>query len=100
MYDALGTLYQNVNICSKILLRHKITTNCMCRTDTIASYVMKPATQRDQLGAVDDKVKENELVRIALNGFTASWHNFVQGYCTERSKVLYSPVWGRCCHIL
>lgn len=53
MYDALGTLYQSMNISSEIFPRNKITTTFMCMTDTVASYVMKLAT-RDQLGAVGD----------------------------------------------
>lgn len=54
MYDALGTLYQSMNISSEIFPRNKITTTFMCMTDTVASYVMKLATLRDQLGAVGD----------------------------------------------
>lgn len=44
---------------------------------------MKLAKLRDQLGAIDDEVKDDELVRIALNGFSSSRHNFVQ--------VIYGP---------
>ncbi|KAH9293142.1 hypothetical protein KI387_041649, partial [Taxus chinensis] len=78
MYDALGTLYQSVNVSRVMLLRNKLNTTHMSKTDTMASYLMKLAELRDQIGAVGDEVKDNELVQIALNGFSPLWHNFVQ----------------------
>ena len=77
MYDALGTLYQSVNVSKKIFLRHKFIATIMCKTSTKASYLMKLAKLRDQLGVVSDEVKDDELFQIALNGFNRSWHNFV-----------------------
>ena len=46
MYDALGTLYQSVNVSRKMLLKNKLTIICMSKTNTIASYVMEIATVR------------------------------------------------------
>jgi hypothetical protein len=65
----------------------------MCKTNTIASYLMKLTKLRDQLGAVGAKVKDDELVQVALNGFSSYWHNVVQviygqenlSYLTSRS---------------
>jgi hypothetical protein len=81
MYDALGTLYQSVNVSRKMLLKNKLTSTCMSKTDTVASYLMKIAELRDQIAAVGDTVEDNELVWISLNGFSPPWHNFVQVIC-------------------
>jgi hypothetical protein len=93
MYDALGTLYQSVNVSRKMLLRNKLTMTHMCKTDTVASYLMKLAELRDQLGAVGDEVKDDELVWIALNGFSSSWHNFVQVICGWEKLLDFEKLW-------
>jgi len=78
MYDALGTLYQSVNISKKMLWRNKLTMSSMCKTNIVASYLLMLAVLKDQLGVVGDEVKDNELVWIALDGFNSYWHNFFQ----------------------
>jgi hypothetical protein len=66
MYDALGTMYQSVKVSRNMLLRNKLTATHMCKTHTIASYLMKLVELRDQLGAVADKDKDDELVYPVL----------------------------------
>jgi hypothetical protein len=53
----------------------------MSKTNTIASYLMKITKLHDQLAAVGEEVKSEELVPIALNGFSSSWQPFVWGVC-------------------
>jgi hypothetical protein len=46
----------------RMLLKNKLTSTCMSKIDTVASYLMKITEMRDQQAALDDKVEENELV--------------------------------------
>jgi hypothetical protein len=71
MYDALVTLYQSVNI-SHEMLKNKLTTTDMSNTNTKASYLIKINELRDQLVSIKMKVGDEELVPIALNGFSSS----------------------------
>jgi hypothetical protein len=77
MYDALIALYQSVNISRKMHLRNKLFAICMSDIDFVASYLMKIIELRDQLAAIGVKVEDEELVPIALNGFSPSWKPFV-----------------------
>ena len=45
----------------------------------------------DELGVVGSKTEDEELVRIALNGFSKPWHTFVKGV-VAREKL---PDWQR-----
>lgn len=47
MYDALGTLYQSVNISRKMLLKNKLNATRASKTDRVTSYLMKIAELRD-----------------------------------------------------
>jgi hypothetical protein len=93
MYDGSRTLYQSVNISTKIPLRNKLTTTYMGKTNTIASYPMKLAKLRYQLGAVGDDVKDYELVRIALNGSSSYWHNFVHVIYGQKKFTNFEQLW-------
>jgi len=64
----------------RMLLKNKLTSTCMSKTDAVVSYLMKITRLRDQLATIGDKVEENELVRISLNGFGPSWHHFLPLY--------------------
>ena len=50
----------------------------MTAADIVTTYLTKISQVRDELGVVGKKVEDEELVRYALNGFTAKWHTFVQ----------------------
>jgi hypothetical protein len=43
----------------------------------MASYLMKIIELRDQLVSIGVKVEDEELVPIALNGFSPFWKPFV-----------------------
>ena len=47
--------------------------------DTVTSYLMKIYRVRDQLEAIEDLVKNIELINIVLKGFPPSWESFIQG---------------------
>lgn len=70
-----------------MLLKNKLTATHMSDTDTVASYLIKIIELRDQCAAIGMKVEDEELVPIALNGFSTPWESFVQ-YVFAREKPL------------
>jgi len=69
-----------------MLLKNKLTATHMSDTDTVASYLIKIIELRDQCAAIGMKVEDEELVPIALNGFSTPWESFVQ-YVFAREKL-------------
>jgi len=49
---------------------------------------------RDQLKAIGDIVTDDELVTIALNGFSSSWDPFVQGICSKDVLPKFEQLWN------
>jgi hypothetical protein len=49
----------------------------MSKTDIVSSYLMKITELRDQIFAIGMKTEDEELVPIALNGFSPAWETFV-----------------------
>jgi hypothetical protein len=79
MFKALVDLFQSDNLNRKMVLRNKLRSIQMSRSDNVTSYFMRITQTRDQLAAIGEKVDEAELVNVALNGFTKSWEPFVKG---------------------
>jgi hypothetical protein len=69
MFIALVSLYQSENINRKMILQNKLRSIEMTKSNTITSYLMKVMQIRDQLAAVEEKIANEELVNMALNGF-------------------------------
>lgn len=82
-----------MNISEKMLLKNKLSATHMNKTDTVTSYLIKTAAAGDQIVAVGGKLEDDELVRISLNGFSPTRHNFVQIIC-GRKKFLTSSRCG------
>jgi hypothetical protein len=51
----------------------------MSKTNVVAASLMKIIEFHDQLAVIGEEVKGEELVPIALNGFTSSWQPFDHG---------------------
>jgi hypothetical protein len=93
MFDALVTLCQSENIIQKMLLRNKLRTTQMSKTNTIATYLMKIIELHDQLAAIGEEVKSEKLVPIALNVFSSSWQPFVQGVYAREKLPTFEKLW-------
>ena len=91
MWSSLCTLYQSKNQNRKMVLREKLRNTKMMEADSVTAYLTKITQVRDELSAAGEKVEEEELVRHALNGFSAKWHTFVKGV-VARDKL---PDWTR-----
>ena len=73
MHDALIILYQSVNINHKMLMKNKFTTTHMSDIDIVAIYLMNITELRDQLVVFGEKIRSEDVVPIALSGFSSSW---------------------------
>jgi hypothetical protein len=79
MFDALVGLFQSTNMNRKMVLRNKLRSVQMSRSDNVTNYFMRITQVRDQLAAIGEKTKDIELMNVALNGLPKSWEPFVKG---------------------
>jgi hypothetical protein len=77
-WDAILNLYQNATTNRKMILREKLKNTRMNQGEDVTSYLTRPKLVKDELAVVGDSPSDDELVRIALNGFTKQWGVFVQ----------------------
>jgi hypothetical protein len=68
----------------------------MTRSDSLTSYLMKVTWVCDQLAIVGEKVVDEELVNMALNGFPTSWEPFVNGICAWEHLPNFERLWDDC----
>jgi hypothetical protein len=91
MWEALTKLYQSGNQNRKIVLREKLKSTKMSKTDTVASHLTRISQVHDELTTVGEEVKDDELVRTDLNGFLEKWASFVKGFVARE----HLPDWQR-----
>ena len=63
----------------------------MTKGEGVVSYLTRLTRIRDEIRAVGSKTDDEELVRIAINGFSKPWDTFVKGV-VAREKL---PDWQR-----
>jgi hypothetical protein len=74
-----------VDLNRKMVLRNKLRSIQMSRSNNVTSYFMRITQTCDQLAIIGEKVDETKLVKVALNGFTKTWEPFVKGiYAREK----------------
>jgi hypothetical protein len=76
-----------------MLLKNKVTNAHMSDTDTMASYLMKITTLRDQLLVIELKIIDKELVPIAKNGFSSCHGYFVQVVYVCEKLPIFEKLW-------
>jgi hypothetical protein len=76
MFDALDGLFQNDNMNRKMVLRNKLRSAQMFRSDNVTSYFMRITQVHDQFTTIGKKVDDIEIINVALNGFPKSWEPF------------------------
>jgi hypothetical protein len=91
MFDALVGLFQSTNMNRKMVLRNKLRSVQMSRSDNVTNYFMRITQVCDQLAAIGEKTEDTELVNVALNGLPKSWEPFVKGVCAWENL----PDWQR-----
>ena len=71
-------MYERTNENMKMVLREKMKSIWMAKSEGVTSYLTQITQVRDELSAVGEAVGEVELVRTALNGVSKPWAMFVQ----------------------
>ena len=77
MWDAIMNIHQNANTNKKIILKEKLKNTWMNQGEDVTSYLTRLKIFKDKLATVGDSPSDDELVRIALNGFSKKWSIFV-----------------------
>ena len=70
MWDVILNLYQNATTNRKMILREKLKNTRMNQGENVTSYLTKLRLVKDKLAALGDSPSDDELVRIALYGFS------------------------------
>jgi hypothetical protein len=83
MIDALVGLFQSTNMNKKIVLRNKLKSVQLSRSDNVTIYLMRITHVHDEISSTWEKTKDTELVNVALNGLPKSWEPFVKGFCAR-----------------
>ena len=79
MWTVLESLYQCKNENRKMVLQERMCNTKMAKGEGVVPYLTRLTQIRDELGTVGSKTELEELVRIALNGFSKPWDTFLKG---------------------
>ena len=93
MYDALSRMYEGRNINKKLNLRAQLKSTKMSHGESIQDYFTRISHIKEKLEAIGDKLDEDELVMIALNGLTRPWDSFIQTMCARKESMKFDVVW-------
>jgi hypothetical protein len=93
MWQSLTKLYQSSNENRKMVLREKLKSIKMTKTENVATYLTKITQVRDELGVVGEVIANNELVRTVLNGVTKQWDVFVEGIVARENLPKWDRLW-------
>ena len=77
MFDALSKMYEGRNIDRKMNLRAQLKSTKMSHGESIQDYFTRVSQIKEQLEAIGDKIDEDEMVMIVLNGLTRPWESFI-----------------------
>ena len=65
----------------------------MTKTDIVALYLTKITQVHDELVVIREEDKEQEPVRITLNGFSKTWDAFVCGIVARENLPGWERLW-------
>ena len=74
-----------------MVLQERMRSTKMAKGEGLVPYLTRLKQIRDEVGFFGSKTDDEELVRIALNGFFKPWDTFVKGM-VAREKL---PDWQR-----
>lgn len=77
MFDSLKKLFECDSASRLIALRTQLHTIKMNMLESVASYFMRIADLRDQLGDIGETVPDRELSTYVLRGLFDSWESFI-----------------------
>ena len=65
----------------------------MAKGEGVVPYLTRLTQIRDELGVVASKTVDEELVQIALNGFSKPWDTFVKGVVAREKLPDWKILW-------
>ena len=68
----------------------------MNRSESVASYFMRIANLRDQLGDIGEIVQDREISTYILRGLPDSWESFIQSVSGHSKMPKYDRLWADC----
>ena len=93
MWTALESLYQIKNNNQKMMLQERMCSTKKAKGEGVVPYLTRLTQIRDKLGVVGSKTVDEELVRIALNGFSKPWDTFVKGVVVGEKLPDWQRLW-------
>jgi hypothetical protein len=93
MWESLTKLYQSENENQKMVLREKLKSIKMTKSENVVTYLTRLTQVRDELRAVVEAIADSELVRTTLNGVTKQWVVFVEGIVARENLPKWERLW-------
>jgi hypothetical protein len=93
MWASLCKLYESSNENRKMVLHDRLRGIHMLKDESVTSFLGRFTQIRDELGAVNEVVDPNSLVRQAMNSFTKPWGPFVRGIVAKEVMPTWERMW-------
>ena len=72
MFDSFVSLYKRKNMNRNMVLRNKLRSVQISRSDYVTIYLMRITQVHAQIETIQEKTKDTKLVNVALNGISKS----------------------------
>jgi hypothetical protein len=96
MFDAPIGLFHRNNMNRNMVLRNKLRSMQMSIYENVTSYFMRITQVHDQLPSIGEKMEDEDLVNVALNGLPRSWEPFVKGVSSQEHFPYWKRLWDAC----
>ena len=96
MFDSLKKLFECDSASRSIALRTQLHTIKMNRSESVASYFMRIANLRDQLGDIGETIPDIEIYTYILRGLPKSRESFIQSVSGHSKMPKYDRLWVDC----
>ena len=93
MWEALKRLHKSDNKNRKMVLRDKMRTTKMSKTDIVVTYLTKIMQVHDEISTIGEIVLDHEMVRMVLNGVTEPWKVFIEGIVAHENLPKWDYNW-------
>ena len=93
MWKALEGLYHIKNENRKMVLQERMCSTKMAKGEGVVPYLIRLTQIRDELGPVGSKTEDEDLVQIALNGFSKPWDTFLKGVLAREKLPDWKRLW-------
>ena len=76
-----------------MVLQERMHSTRMAKGEGVVPYLTRLTQIRDELGAVGSNTEDEELVQIALNGFSKPSDTFVKGVVARKKLLDWQRLW-------